>query len=388
MLRPGPDEIAALPAGVEELSFVLTTACNLRCDYCYQHARRPRAMDWEVLRAGLDRLVSAPGRRLGVSFTGGEPALQFGLVRDAVDYVSSRLAGDRTVSYHLVTNGLRLSPDDLAFLARHPFEMDVSVHGLGRSRTPPAAWFDALRRAHPAWFRRHITAALTLDAAGLPHLANTVDDLIALGLAAITVQPAMGQREWDAAQLAELDRQIARVFRASLDHCRATGAVPFVPFRREIGARGRRASRTWCCTAPLGHSLTVDVDGGVFPCAIFARSCQAFPDPKVRGLVSGLALGDVRDPALPARLRGLASACNRSGLFAPKRRQHSGGRPCGTCRHRAACRVCPAARVMARRVGEVDEVPACLCAFNKALSRCRRRFPPQPAASTPVLIRS
>jgi hypothetical protein len=87
-----------------------------------------------------------------------------------------------------------------------------------------------------------------------------------------------------------------------------------------------------------------------------------------------LSLGDVRNPALPDRVAALGGACRASGLFDPKRVQHSGGRRCGACRERPTCVVCPVARLEPMRADDVNDIPRYLCAYERILGRHRRRF--------------
>ena len=71
---------------VRRLYLVITAQCNLRCAYCYENAKRDLRMPWDVLKAGMD-LASVEGPFCtDVFFSGGEPLLEFGLMRRAVGY--------------------------------------------------------------------------------------------------------------------------------------------------------------------------------------------------------------------------------------------------------------------------------------------------------------
>jgi sulfatase maturation enzyme AslB (radical SAM superfamily) len=195
----------------------------------------------------------------------------------------------------------------------------------------------------------------------------------------------MGQAEWSDGDLEPLDGQLSQVVRLSLEHYRRTLEIPFARFRRRTVSR-RPHARAWGCSAPLGKALSVDVDGQVYPCALFARSYQAFA-PGIDERVRLLSMGDVRDPLLPGRLAALPDACRASGLFAPKRLQHSGERACATCRERSHCVICPVARVKRSSADDVNDIPRYLCTCERILGAHRRHFLAQaPPSSGEALL--
>ena len=75
---------------VNFLALELTKRCNLRCKYCYfraQHEEKSSVdMSLEIGKAAFDRLFDAPLSRYSVSFFGGEPLLNFSVLRELVLY--------------------------------------------------------------------------------------------------------------------------------------------------------------------------------------------------------------------------------------------------------------------------------------------------------------
>jgi sulfatase maturation enzyme AslB (radical SAM superfamily) len=380
------EEMARRGGRLEEIVLVLTSACNLRCRYCYQNAKQARAMPWPVLRAGLDLLFGLSRAAVVLSFSGGEPTLEFGSIRRAVEY-----AGGRAVTCHVTTNGLLLGPPELAFLAEHDFLVDLSTDGVAPSQDlRQAGSFDAIeelldrwRHDHPGHFARRCRVAMTLTRTGIPHLADSLEHFLSKRVPEILLQAAMIDAPWADDDLAELERQLARARALAVTHLRATGEIPFSVFRGTSSRTRAPYARRWGCRAPLGRALTVDVDGTVYACALAARSYQRFEDPGFERRLSRLVLGDVHDPELGRRLAALPAAAADSGIFGPKRTQHVGGRHCASCRHRAACFVCPIVRARQACIGDIDAVPERLCAFNRALARHGRVFRRQQGVGGP-----
>ncbi|HSK08456.1 MAG TPA: radical SAM protein [Vicinamibacterales bacterium] len=387
MLTGRPDRTCNGRSGpaAEELILILTADCNLRCRYCYQNAKQPRAMEWPMLQAALDALIALPRQTVTLSFSGGEPTLEWTSIERAVEYVqrhASALPGARkTVAYHLTTNGLRLGPEELGFLVRHDFRVDLSMDGVAPAQDARGfesfAALDALLRRwrgdHPHHFRRRCRVAVTVTRPGIRHLADSVLYLLDGRIPSIVFQPAMGGDAWTAEDVVRLDAQLARIESSAVEHHRRTGAVPLGVFRKDARRRRGFGARTWGCSAPSGRALALDVDGQVYPCVLAARSYQRFEDPGVDRRLACLALGDIRDGGL-ARLRSAPEAAAASGIFAPKRLQHAGERRCATCRYRGGCFVCPIGRTWQAPAGDLNAVPHSLCAFNRLLEKHARRF--------------
>ncbi|HCC33463.1 MAG TPA: thioether cross-link-forming SCIFF peptide maturase [Clostridiales bacterium] len=132
--------------------------CQMTCAYCfasggdYGEVAGSGLMTPATARAAIDFLLgSSPDvRRWAVDFFGGEPLLNWPVVKETIHYAERRAAtvGGR-VHFTLTTNGLALSPARLAFLDRHAVGLIISVDGR------PAV-HDALRRTasgRPTWSR-------------------------------------------------------------------------------------------------------------------------------------------------------------------------------------------------------------------------------------------
>jgi len=118
----------------------VTEACNLRCTYCYQAEAGEReasggkqAMSREVAQQAVDFLLehSGPLEDLVIVFFGGEPLLNFEVIRFVVDLATekAREAGKR-VSFALTTNGTVLTDEIARFLDEKHIGVTVSMDGV------------------------------------------------------------------------------------------------------------------------------------------------------------------------------------------------------------------------------------------------------------------
>lgn len=100
-----PRELKALG-----LDLLLTRACPMDCVYCgLEH--RPGTMSAATWRKAVDLLLMEEGP-LELQLMGGEPLLEYGLVRDIFAYASGRAARkEKTLRLGVTTNGLLLTPE-------------------------------------------------------------------------------------------------------------------------------------------------------------------------------------------------------------------------------------------------------------------------------------
>lgn len=121
---------------VKALCLHIAHDCNLACKYCFAeegeyHGRRA-LMSFEVGKKALDFLVANSGSRvnLEVDFFGGEPLMNWQVVKDLVAYGRSLEAPhNKKFRFTLTTNGVLLNDDILAFANQEMANIVLSIDG-------------------------------------------------------------------------------------------------------------------------------------------------------------------------------------------------------------------------------------------------------------------
>lgn len=379
----------ASPRGLQRIDVVLTAGCNLRCGYCYQNDKKARSMDWETLRASADLLLASRQPEVRMLFIGGEPLLEFPLIRRAVDYIETARPRRLTVRYNIVTNGTLLREEQAAFLARHAFDVQLSFDGVAPAQDVRGAGtfavldraLDRLRSDHPAFYAEKLTVAITLVPSTIPFLADSIEYFLGKGIRHIAIAPALThQPGWRDDLMSELEGQFARIFRASLRHYRRAGEVPLEAFRRQRGDRAGRPEAISMCGVGRGQTPAVDVDGQVHGCLMFVDSYQKFPTRFLRARLDAMRMGSLHDPGLPERMAAYPSAARAAGIFDDKQDKYSSYGRCGECRFLGSCGVCPVS--IGHQPGNTDpnRIPDFQCAYNLVSLKYREQFPLQPNA--------
>lgn len=117
----------------KNIRIILSQNCNLRCSYCIQ--KDFEYTDTIVKFSAIRRLIDYyfryrvnEGERLTISFSGGEPLLQFGLIKKTVSYINSKFP-KKSVIFKIITNGTLLNREIITFLRRYKFLIFLSLDG-------------------------------------------------------------------------------------------------------------------------------------------------------------------------------------------------------------------------------------------------------------------
>ena len=121
---------------VKALCLHIAHDCNLACQYCFAeegeyHGRRA-LMSFEVGKKALDFLVANSGSRvnLEVDFFGGEPLMNWQVVKDLVAYGRSlEEPHNKKFRFTLTTNGVLLNDEIMEFLNKEMSNVVLSIDG-------------------------------------------------------------------------------------------------------------------------------------------------------------------------------------------------------------------------------------------------------------------
>lgn len=135
--EPMADRLKAKTAGViKALCIHIAHTCNLNCEYCFAsqgkyHGERA-LMNFETGKRALDFLVENSGTRknLEVDFFGGEPLMNFDVVKQMVEYARSiEKKCNKNFRFTLTTNGMLIDDDVIEFANREMSNVVLSLDG-------------------------------------------------------------------------------------------------------------------------------------------------------------------------------------------------------------------------------------------------------------------
>lgn len=124
---------------VRHLRLNVTERCNLDCSYCFERESnvytKRRVMDWDIAQKALDEFFSLVAAHkhgaVDIRFFGGEPLLNWKLVKQCLDYTKEKIPSNIKVRYLLNTNGTLLNEEIAKILHEHGVHIALSIDGVG-----------------------------------------------------------------------------------------------------------------------------------------------------------------------------------------------------------------------------------------------------------------
>lgn len=121
---------------VKALCLHIAHDCNLKCKYCFAeegeyHGKR-ELMSLEVGKKAIDFLIKASGKRknLEVDFFGGEPLMNFEVVKGIVEYARSiEKEKGKNFRFTITTNGILLNDEIMDYINENMHNVVLSIDG-------------------------------------------------------------------------------------------------------------------------------------------------------------------------------------------------------------------------------------------------------------------
>lgn len=295
---------------VKALCLHIAHDCNLACKYCFAdegeyHGKR-ELMSYEVGKKALDFLVANSGSRtnLEVDFFGGEPLMNFEVVKQLVKYGRSlEEPNNKKFRFTLTTNGVLLDDDILEFANKEMSNLVLSldgrkeVHDLMRPRRGGQGSYDTVvpkfikaaeSRNQMNYYVRGTYTRNNLD------FAKDVIHMADLGFEQISVEPVVADKsESYAIREEDIDTLIKQYDELTAEMIkRKKEGKPFNFFHFMIDLSGGPcvAKRLSGCGSGTEY-LAVSPSGELYPCHQF----MGMKDFLLGNVDEGVIRTDIRD---------------------------------------------------------------------------------------------
>ena len=174
--------------------FVVTLRCEHSCPYC-QVSRQTEDRDaFDMTKKTADKALEfvfrSPSPSLKIEFQGGEPLLNFELVKYIVDNAEKRNALEqRHLSFVIATNLALATPEILQFCADHSIDISTSLDGPedlhNRNRPRPGRnshqkAIAGIKLARQIVGRDRVSALMTTTAQSLDRVRDIIDEYVRL----------------------------------------------------------------------------------------------------------------------------------------------------------------------------------------------------------------
>jgi len=189
---------------------VLTLRCNHKCLYCQSSAAGEGAkktdMDLKTALKSVDFAFNSPNPAITIEFQGGEPLLNWGVLKAAVEYARKKAgASKKELRLALVSNFTLMTEEKAQFLLENEVSICTSLDGpadlhnknriysAGNSHAGAVKWIKYFQKKSenqvPEYRIFKSSALLTVSRYSLSRHKEIIDEYVGLGLEDIFVRP-------------------------------------------------------------------------------------------------------------------------------------------------------------------------------------------------------
>lgn len=319
------EEYRKAPGVVKSLCLNVSHDCNLRCGYCFASSgdfgTGRLLMPFETACAALDFLFEKSGERhnLEVDFFGGEPLMNWNVVKNTVAYGRSReKETGKKIHFTITTNGLLLDGEKCEFINNEMSNVVMSldgrkeVHDALRKTPSGTGSYDliadkelmlAKMRGDREHYVRGTYTALNLD------FSEDILALADMGFEQISIEPVVtkdGRYALRSRDLPRIRAEYEKLAKLYVDRRAGGKWMNFFHFMLDLDEAPCITKRLLGCGAGNEY-IAVTPEGDIYPCHQFVGE-------------EGFKMGNVLDGTFDRSMQG---------MFAGRSILKSG--VCGTC---------------------------------------------------------
>ncbi len=267
---------------------VITQRCNQSCIYCHASSEAYDSnqlsdMNIETAKLIIQNILSSPSKIIKIEFQGGEPTLNFKIIRYVVGQKGIFTKRGKMVTFVVCSNLLHVSDDDVEFLIENRISVSTSLDG-------PAHLHDLCRVTNfgePTYerivkslikFRENghddISALLTIHRGNIAYLCEIIDEYVRLGFSSVFIRGInpFGRYEQNREYLEYQQSEFIDAYKRGVEYIIELNRSGIIITEEYFSMMARRIMTPFGCgfvdmQSPTGNAicgLMYDVNGNVF----------------------------------------------------------------------------------------------------------------------------
>ncbi|KUH33046.1 hypothetical protein APY94_07185 [Thermococcus celericrescens] len=265
---------------ISSLSLNVMEDCNFACVYCYgdggtYHTPNTR-MSPEVGKKAIDLLMREGKKVVNVQFFGGEPLLNFPLIRELVHYAKERAKEhDKVVTFSITTNGYLITDKVIDFFLENNFTVTLSFDGpkdiQNHNRPLRGGYptFDVVARNAKKMLERGVK--VSVRATILPEQIGRYYEIyrffVDFGFRNVHLEPATTNTPLTNEHAKLVESALEKIAKDELEHYKEKGIV-YTKLREMVHMIYSGTYRHYPCGVARSY-FGVSADGKMYPCHRF-----------------------------------------------------------------------------------------------------------------------
>lgn len=254
--------------------FWVTTKCNMKCKYCYEGEEKAGKIMSEkiadkAIKYTLERYeklnVDVP---LIVGFHGGEPLLQFELIKYIIEKFKNHFKNSsKKIYFSMTTNGVLLNEEISEYISRNIKMLSISfdgtkeTHDTNRLLINGKGTYDIVSEkfVNLLKLRPNIRVRTTFNTITVNNLYEDVKFLVDLGFKTIVPAPDLFSKDWDTEHMEIMYGEMEKIKNLLSHNDEYSGVkVGIVDEEYEDNQKGD-------CLGGI-TSVHIDPEGNIYPC--------------------------------------------------------------------------------------------------------------------------
>jgi uncharacterized protein len=263
---------------ITSIDLDITNDCQLQCDYCVRGKKNKQSMTWEVGAQAIDFLIrySQDRKKVKVVLFGGEPLLEFDLIKKLVPYAQRKASYyGKAIHFRAVTNCVLVNDEIIEFFHQHRMEFLTSIDGGPESQDKHRHFPDGrgtsaiiepkVKRILECWPNTIARVTLANDIAHR-WMQDTMY-LMTLGYKNIVAVPRP-ECVWTKEELRCLRRELRKIANFYIERFRTGNPVYIEPIERAVRSIVKPSRPRHACEVGKRH-VAVKTNGTIYPCTGF-----------------------------------------------------------------------------------------------------------------------
>ncbi len=260
---------------IDCIYLMLTENCNLRCVYCYEQSKASSVMTLNLAKSSVDMLFTSGSNKLLVELFGGEPLLNFDVIKHIIPYIRSKEEETGKQCKIGMSTNLTLLTDDMIDVIEEIDDIQFSIDGIAKvqNKNRPMAngkdSFDMVDVNLPKVARPSInySVRITIQPDNVKYLAESVIFYHnKYGINNIKTQ-CVQETTWSEKEVKEYQRQLRMISDYMYGLHRSGKSFTFDPLSHYLGLPPYINPDKTC---GAGHkSIGITPNGDIYPCLRF-----------------------------------------------------------------------------------------------------------------------
>jgi uncharacterized protein len=207
-------------------TFWVTTKCNMNCKYCYEGEKKlEKAMNVDIADRAIDYTIRHYNdlhtkEPLDVGFHGGEPLLQFELIKYIINKFRDYFRNDdEMLKFSMTTNGVLLTEEISKYICDNIQFLSISLdgtkktHDTNRVLLNEAGTYDIVAEKFMDLLKKRsdIRVRTTFNSKTVANLSEDVKHLIDMGFMMIVPAPDLFSNDWDTEHMEILYSEMQKI---------------------------------------------------------------------------------------------------------------------------------------------------------------------------------